>query len=344
MNVELPEESTKKIDESLADGPFDGPLALSVVVPVYNEEESIPHLYPALKSALEDFGRPYEVLFIDDGSKDSSFALLTDLVMQEPNMKAIRLRRNAGQTAAFAAGFDLARGEIIITMDADMQNDPKDIPLLMEKADEGYDVVSGWRKDRQDRYLDRKLPSMIANRMISNVTDVRLHDYGCSLKAYRREVIQDVRLYGELHRFIPALASQVGATVTEVPVNHHARVYGSTKYGISRTIRVMLDLITVWFLGNYGTRPIHVFGTMGFLSIGVGVLLGTYLTFVKLFMHENIGSRPMLLLAVLLVVIGVQLVTMGLLGEMITRTYYESQDKKIYYIKEIVSSTGKTKV
>ena len=334
MDVEL----TEEIDEIPAAGPFDGPLALSVVVPVYNEEESIPHLYPALKSALEEYGRPYEVLFIDDGSTDTSFALLSDLVMQDPTMKAIRLRRNAGQTAAFAAGFDLARGEIIITMDADMQNDPKDIPLLMEKADEGYDVVSGWRKDRQDRYLDRKLPSMIANRMISNVTDVRLHDYGCSLKAYRRSVIQDVNLYGELHRFIPALASQVGATVTEVPVDHHARVYGSTKYGISRTLRVMLDLITVWFLGNYGTRPIHVFGTMGFLSIGFGVLLGTYLTFVKLFMNEDIGSRPMLLLAVLLVVIGVQLVTMGLLGEMITRTYYESQDKKIYYIKDVVSA------
>lgn len=311
---------------------------LSVVIPLYNEEESIPMLHERLTAALQSYGAPYEIIIVDDGSSDNSYNLLAAQAANDYHMKVIRLRRNFGQTPAFSAGFDQAIGDVIITLDADLQNDPKDIPLLMAEVDKGYDIVSGWRKDRQDRYLDRKLPSMIANRMISNVTDVRLHDYGCSLKAYRRSVIQDVNLYGELHRFIPALASQVGATVTEVPVDHHARVYGSTKYGISRTLRVMLDLITVWFLGNYGTRPIHVFGTMGFLSIGFGVLLGTYLTFVKLFMNEDIGSRPMLLLAVLLVVIGVQLVTMGLLGEMITRTYYESQDKKIYYIKDIVSA------
>jgi glycosyltransferase involved in cell wall biosynthesis len=225
-------------------------------------------------------------------------------------------------------------------MDADLQNDPLDIPLLMAKADEGYDIVSGWRKNRQDRWLDRKLPSMIANRLISNVTDVRLHDYGCSLKAYRTEVLKQVRLYGELHRFIPALASQVGATVTEVPVNHRSRQFGRSKYGISRTIRVMLDLITVWFLGAYATRPIHVFGTLGLASMGVGVLFGLYLTFLKLFFGVSIGNRPLLQLAILLVVIGVQLVTMGLLGEMITRTYYESQDKPIYVVREIVNDFG----
>ena len=314
------------------------PLALSVVIPLYNEEESIPSLYTRLTTALEEYGRPFEAIIIDDGSSDRSFELLADIARKDTRYKIIRLRRNFGQTAAFSAGFDAARGDVIITMDADLQNDPADIPLLMSKIEEGYDIVSGWRKDRQDRFLDRKLPSMIANRMISNVTDVRLHDYGCSLKAYRRDLLQHVRLYGEMHRFIPALAVQVGGTVTEVPVNHHARQYGSSKYGISRTVRVMLDLITVWFLGTYATRPIHVFGGLGLLSTFLGVLLGVYLTFVKLFMHENIGSRPLLMLAVLLVVVGVQLITMGLLGEMIIRTYYESQGKPIYYVRTVVAN------
>ncbi|MEZ4556811.1 MAG: glycosyltransferase family 2 protein [Caldilineaceae bacterium] len=314
------------------------PLALSIVIPLYNEEESIPSLYTRLTAALDDYGRPFEAIIIDDGSSDRSFELLAEIARKDTRYKIIRLRRNFGQTAAFSAGFDAARGDVIITMDADLQNDPADIPLLMSKLEEGYDIVSGWRKDRQDRFLDRKLPSMIANRMISNVTDVRLHDYGCSLKAYRRDLLQHVRLYGEMHRFIPALAVQVGGTVTEVPVNHHARQYGSSKYGISRTIRVMLDLITVWFLGTYATRPIHVFGGMGLLSTFLGVLLGVYLTFVKLFMHENIGSRPLLMLAVLLVVVGVQLITMGLLGEMIIRTYYESQGKPIYYVRTVVAN------
>jgi glycosyltransferase involved in cell wall biosynthesis len=311
---------------------------ISVVIPLYNEEESIPHLYAALTDAMDAHGRPYEIIIVDDGSKDKSFAMLRDLALQDARLKVVRLRRNFGQTAAFSAGFDRARGEVIITMDADLQNDPHDVPLLMAKIDEGYDIVSGWRKDRHDRFLDRKLPSMIANRLISNVTDVKLHDYGCSLKAYRRDVLQHVHLYGELHRFIPALASQVGGTVTEVPVSHRARQYGRSKYGISRTVRVMLDLITVWFLGGYGTRPIHVFGTLGLIMAGVGVLLGLYLTLVKLVEHVNIGGRPMLLLAVLLVVIGAQLVTMGLLAEINIRTYYESQGKPIYVVREVVAS------
>lgn len=311
-------------------------LAISVVVPLFNEEESIPHLHEKLTAALEAYGRPYEIIIVDDGSSDRSYPLLSAIAQQDPRYQIVRLRRNFGQTAAFSAGFDAARGDVIITMDADLQNDPADIPLLMSKVDEGFDIVSGWRKNRQDRYLDRKLPSMIANRLISNVTEVKLHDYGCSLKAYRRDLLQHVHLYGEMHRFIPALAVQVGGTVTEVPVNHHARQYGSSKYGISRTIRVILDLITVWFLGSYATRPIHVFGGLGLLSTFLGVLLGAYLTFVKLFMHENIGARPLLMLAVLLVVVGVQLVTMGLLGEMTIRTYYESQNKPIYYVREVV--------
>jgi glycosyltransferase involved in cell wall biosynthesis len=311
---------------------------ISIVIPLYNEEESIPSLYDGLVAAIAHYGQPAEVIIVDDGSRDSSFAQLSAIAARDPRFTIIRLRRNSGQTAAFSAGFDHARGDVVITMDADLQNDPMDIPVLMAKIDEGYDIVSGWRKDRQDRYWDRKLPSMIANRMISNVTDVRLHDYGCSLKAYRREILQEVHLYGELHRFIPALASQVGGTVTEVPVNHRARQYGSSKYGISRTVRVMLDLITVWFLGTYQTRPIHVFGTLGLLSAGLGTLIGLYLTFIKLFFDATIGGRPLLMLAVLLVVIGVQFITVGLLGEMITRTYYESQAKSIYMVRDLITS------
>ncbi len=309
---------------------------ISVVIPLYNEEESIPHLRTALHQALESCGYSYEIIIVDDGSKDKSFVLLREWALQDQSMTVIRLRRNFGQTAAFSAGFDQAQGEIVITMDADLQNDPQDVPKLMAKIDEGYDIVSGWRKDRQDRWLDRKLPSMLANRLISNVTDVRLHDYGCSLKAYRRDVLQHVRLYGEMHRFIPALMSQVGGTVTEVPVNHHARQFGTSKYGISRTIRVMLDLITIWFLGSYSTRPIHVFGTAGLLSAGCGFLTLLYLSIVKLFFHENIGNRPLLLLAILLVVIGVQLITMGLVAEMVIRTYHESQNKPIYIVREVI--------
>jgi glycosyltransferase involved in cell wall biosynthesis len=313
---------------------------ISVVVPIYNEEESIPHLRQQLTAALEECGYSFEILLIDDGSKDNSFSLLRQWAADEERLTVVRFRRNFGQTAAFSAGFDQARGEVVITMDADLQNDPLDIPKLMEKIDEGYDIVSGWRKDRQDRFFDRKLPSMLANRLISNVTDVQLHDYGCSLKAYRRDVLQHVHLYGELHRFIPALVSQVGGTVTEVPVNHRSRQYGRSKYGIGRTVRVMLDLITVWFLGTYATRPIHVFGTLGLLSAFGGVLAGLYLTYHKLILGQDIGQRPLLLLAVLLVVIGVQLITMGLLAEMVTRTYHESQDKPIYIVREVVRGSA----
>lgn len=313
------------------------PLDISVVVPLYNEEESIPLLYEKLTTSLDEYGRPYEMIIVDDGSTDTSFTLLRNLAREDARLRIIRFRRNFGQTAAFSAGFDHARGEVVITIDADLQNDPYDIPKLMERVDAGYDIVSGWRKDRQDRFLDRKLPSIIANRLISNVTDVRLHDYGCSLKAYRREILQDVQLYGELHRFIPALASQVGGTVTEVPVNHYARQFGTSKYGISRTIRVMLDLITVWFLGRYATRPLHVFGTMGLLSVAVGMLSIFYLIFVKFYYLQDIGTRPLLMFAILLVVVGVQLVTMGLLGEMVIRTYHESQNKPIYIVREMIN-------
>lgn len=319
----------------------DGALVISVVVPVYNEEESIASLRQQLTDALEQSGYSFEIIIVDDGSRDGSFAILREWALADPRVTAVRFRRNFGQTAAFSAGFNQARGQVVVTMDADLQNDPLDIPKLMAKIEEGYDIVSGWRKDRQDRFLDRKLPSMLANRLISNVTDVKLHDYGCSLKAYRRDVLQHVRLYGELHRFIPALASQVGGSVAEVPVNHRSRQFGRSKYGISRTVRVMLDLITVWFLGAYSTRPIHVFGALGLLSAFGGVLAGLYLTYHKLILGEDIGQRPLLLLAVLLVVIGVQLITMGLLGEMVTRTYHESQDKPIYIVREVIASAGR---
>jgi glycosyltransferase involved in cell wall biosynthesis len=311
---------------------------ISVVIPLYNEEESLPTLRQQLTQALQRCGYTYEIVIVDDGSKDRSFAILQTWAAEDVHLTVVRFRRNFGQTAAFSAGFDHARGEVVITMDADLQNDPNDIPKLMGKLDEGYDIVSGWRKDRQDRWLDRKFPSMLANHLISNVTDVRLHDYGCSLKAYRREVLQHVRLYGELHRFIPALASQAGGTVTEVPVNHRARQFGRSKYGISRTIRVTLDLITIWFLGAYSTRPIHVFGTLGILSALGGGVAGLFLTYQKLVLGENIGGRPLLLLAVLLVVIGVQLITMGLLGEMVTRTYHESQNKPIYIVRQVITA------
>lgn len=310
---------------------------LSVVVPLYNEEESIPYLYEALVEALDAVGRSWEVIIIDDGSSDASFTLLRSIASGDARFRLIQLRRNFGQTAAFSAGFDHARGEVVVTMDADLQNDPRDIPKLLEQMDAGFDIVSGWRKDRQDRLLDRRLPSVLANRLISDVTDVRLHDYGCSLKAYRRDVLDEVNLYGELHRFIPALAAQVGGRVTEVAVNHRARQFGQSKYGIGRTVRVLLDLITVWFLGVYGTRPLHVFGTLGLLSSAIGIAIGLYLTVVKLVLDQNIGDRPLLLLAVLLIVVGVQLITMGLLGEIAIRTYHESQNKPIYTVRERVN-------
>lgn len=309
---------------------------LSVVIPLYNEEESVVALHDALSESLEACGRSYEIVIVDDGSSDGSFDLLSELAARDEHLRVVRLRRNFGQTAAFSAGFDHALGEVIITMDADLQNDPTDIPLLMAKIDEGYDIASGWRKDRQDRLLDRRLPSILANRLISNVTDVQLHDYGCSLKAYRSDVLREVNLYGELHRFIPALASQVGAKITEVPVNHRARQFGTSKYGIGRTIRVILDLITVWFLGAYSTRPLQVFGGVGLLFSGLGLLLGLYLSIVKLVGGEDIGGRPLLILVALLIMVGVQLITMGLIAEMITRTYHESQSKPIYVVREIL--------
>lgn len=311
-------------------------MDLSIVIPLYNEEENVKPLYEQLKATLDEIGREYEIIVVDDGSTDRSFAILKGLHEGDERLKVIRFRRNFGQTAAFAAGFDHSQGEVVITMDADLQNDPADIPLLLEKIEEGYDVVSGWRVKRKDPFLTRRLPSMVANWLISHVTGVHLHDYGCSLKAYRREVVKNVQLYGELHRFIPALASWMGISVAEVPVRHHPRRFGRSKYGLSRTARVLLDLITVRFLLSYSTRPIHIFGGLGLVGFALGMALGAYLSFVKFVLGQSIGGRPLLLLAVLLMVVGVQLISMGLLGELVVRTYYETLNKPIYAVREIL--------
>ncbi len=311
-------------------------IQLSVIIPVFNEEGNIEPLYREIRGALDGLGVEYEILAIDDGSTDDSFTLLKRVHEEDPRVRVIRFRRNFGQTAAFAAGFDAAQGEIVVTLDADLQNDPADIPPLLAKMEEGYDVVSGWRVERHDPFLTRRLPSMVANRLISELTGVRLHDYGCSLKAYRREVVKNIRLYGELHRFIPALASWMGVQVTEIAVNHRPRGFGRSKYGLSRSIRVLLDLLTVRFLLSYSTRPIQIFGLLGFLSFLIGGVLLAYLGFVRVVLQQPIADRPLVLLAILLTMVGVQLVTMGLLGELVVRTYHESQGKPIYAVREVL--------
>jgi glycosyltransferase involved in cell wall biosynthesis len=307
---------------------------LSVVVPIYNEEESIPTLYERLTGALASLGYGYEIIMVDDGSRDRSFALLRERALADPRLRVVRFRRNFGQTAAFSAGFDRARGEVVVTIDADLQNDPADIGALLAKMNEGYDVVSGWRERRQDPFLNRRLPSMLANGLISRVTGVALHDYGCSLKAYRTEVLRSIRLYGELHRFIPAIASWQGVAVAEMPVRHYARRFGRSKYGISRTLRVILDLLTVRFLLSYATRPMQIFGLLGLISMSFGILAAGYLTAIKFIEGASIANRPLLLLAVLLIVVGVQFISLGLIGELVVRTYYEAQSKSIYVVRE----------
>jgi glycosyltransferase involved in cell wall biosynthesis len=320
------------------DEPMNDEIELSIVIPLFNEEESVEPLYAQLKEALEPLEQSYEIIIVDDGSTDRSFELLRGLQAQDKRLKVIRFRRNFGQTAAFAAGFEYARGQVVVTMDADLQNDPADIPRLLEKLEEGYDVVSGWRMERwKSAWLTRRLPSVVANRLISETTGVHLHDYGCSLKAYRSEVVKNINLYGELHRFIPAMASWMGVSVAEIPIHYRSRQFGRSKYGsFRRTIKVMLDLLTVRFLLSYSTRPIHIFGSLGLAMSGLGSILGLYLSVVKLALGQDIGSRPLLLLAILLMVLGVQMITMGLLGELVVRTYHESQGKRIYVVREIL--------
>ncbi len=313
---------------------------LSVVIPLYNEEENIEELHERLTNVLSSMPFDYEIIYVDDGSTDRTPALLEKISSSDEHVLALSLRRNFGQTAAFAAGFDFCRGDVIVTMDGDLQNDPADIPKLLEHIDE-CDLVSGWRKKRKDPFLTRRLPSMIANWLISRVTGVSLHDYGCSLKAYRRDVIKNLRLYGEMHRFIPAVASWYGVRVTEVETTHHPRLRGKSKYGLSRTVKVILDLITVKFLQSFSTKPIQFFGSFGLLSCLSGFLISLYLSFRKIFLGEEIGGRPLLLLGVLLIIVGIQLIGMGLISEMLVRVYHESQKKPIYVIKKILGKKEK---
>ncbi len=308
---------------------------LSVVVPVYNEEESIQLLHTHLRQVLQNQDFSSEIIYVDDGSTDRSFEELTRL-LDDPSVQVVRLRRNFGQTAAIAAGVAHSRGEIVVCMDADLQNDPLDIPRLLEKIAEGYDVVSGWRKNRRDALLSRKFPSWLANRLISIVTGVHLHDYGCTLKAYRREVLQHIRLYGEMHRFIPAYAALAGASITEIEVVHHPRRFGMSKYGISRTVRVLLDLLTLKFLGSFGTKPLYAFGMPGLLAVGTGSLLCAGVLSQKVLPpHVRVHRNPLLSLSILFSGLGVQFIMMGLLAELLTRTYHESQGKGIYVVRAI---------
>lgn len=310
-------------------------MTISVVVPLYNEEENVRELHDRLKTVLDLTGREYEILFVDDGSTDRTLEILQEIQAQDNRVIVLSFRRNFGQTAAFAAGFDYASGDVIVTMDGDLQNDPTDIPKFLEVIKEN-DVVSGWRKKRKDPFLSRRLPSMMANWLISKVTGVKLHDYGCSLKAYRREVIKNLKLYGEMHRFIPAVANLYGVKIAEVETIHHPRLKGKSKYGISRTVKVVLDLITVKFLLSFSTRPLQFFGPMGLVSGFAGLLISLYLSIEKVLLSKDIGGRPMLLLGALLIIVGIQFIGMGLLGEMMVRVYHETQKKPIYVIKKVI--------
>jgi len=311
-------------------------MQLSVVVPLFNEQESLAPLIERILSHVRPLGLSFELVLVDDGSRDRTPELLGQLAATVPELVAVRLRRNYGQTAAMAAGFDASCGKVIVTLDGDLQNDPADIPLLLEKLNQGFDLVSGWRHRRQDAALSRLLPSLVANRLIARVTGVKLHDYGCSLKAYRREVIDDLNLYGELHRFLPALAFIEGARITEVQVTHHPRRYGKSNYGIDRTFRVLMDLLTVWFMKRFLTRPMYVFGSGGLMAMGAGLLVALWLVGEKLLIGTNIGDRPLLLMALICFLTGVQMFCFGLLAEIQMRTYHESQGRPIYRVRDIL--------
>jgi len=307
---------------------------ISVFLPVYNEEPNLLPLHAKLDDALKRLNRTAEIIYVDDGSTDGSLKVLREVAESDKRVRVVALRRNYGQTAAMAAGIDAAQGEVLIPMDADLQNDPADIIRLLDKLDEGYDVVSGWRKNRKDKMVTRKIPSMIANRLISWIGGVPLHDYGCSLKAYRREALQDVRLYGEMHRFIPIYASWAGARVSEIPVEHHPRTMGKSKYGLSRTLKVVFDLMTIKFMASYQTKPIYVFGSFGMLAFFVSVVAGLYAVFLKLFHKADFVQTPLPILAIVMFAVGIQFLLMGLLAEMLVRTYHESQEKSIYAVRE----------
>ena len=317
----------------------DSLIQYSIVVPFFNEQENIPPLYMKLTEVMDSIGEPYELVFVDDGSKDDSFKVLSDIYEHDRRVNLVRLRRNFGQTSALKAGFDFARGEIIVSMDGDLQHDPDEIPRFLEKIEEGYDLVSGWRHQRNDHWLMRQFPSRVANWMMAKLSGIELHDFGTTFKAYRREIIQEIQLYGELHRFIPALASSTGAKIAEVPIANLQRKSGKSNYGIGRTIRVFLDLIIVKFLLDYSTRPLQFFGLLGMGGAGLGSLMACFLAYEKFILHKAIMTEhgPLMLLAVALFISGVQFISMGLLGEIISRTYYESQNKPIYALREVKS-------
>jgi glycosyltransferase involved in cell wall biosynthesis len=317
-------------------------IDLSLVIPVYNEAENLPELYREITLSCEKIGKTYEIIFVDDGSRDESLVVLKRLLKEDSRIRIIRFRKNFGQTAALSAGFDYARGGIIITLDSDLQNDPNDFSLLVDKIEEGYDIVSGWRVNRKDKFFSRRLPSAIANRLISLITRVRLHDYGCTLKAFRQEVTKQIKLYGELHRFIPAIASNIGVSIAEVKVNHRKRRHGKSKYRVWRFSKVILDTLTVKFLLSYSTRPLQIFGVFGLICGTIGGVLLLWLAYVRLILMEGISGRPLLLLSILLIVIGIQFITLGLLAEIVVRAYHESAEKRIYVIREIIQAdTGK---
>lgn len=310
---------------------------VSIIIPAYNEETSLKVLLDELGYFLKDFQYKYEVVFVDDGSTDNSFNILKEAALKNPNIKVLRLRKNYGQTAALLAAMDYSTGDVIVPLDADLQNDPNDIPKLLNLIEEGYDLVSGWRKNRQDRTLDRKFPSIIANKIISLVSGIKLHDYGCSLKAYRKDILHGVRLYGELHRFLPILASWNGAKVVEIEVNHKPRVFGKSKYGLSRTYKVLLDLIVLKFLSDYSTKPIYFFGGFSFLCFAFSVLLSIWAFYLKMFRNIDLDGTPLLIFSAVFVIISVQLLLMGILADLVMRTYFESQNKKTYRTKESVN-------
>ncbi len=314
-------------------------IRYSIVVPFYNEQENIPPLYMKLTEVMDGVGEPYELVFVDDGSKDDTFKVLSEIYEHDRRVNLVRLRRNFGQTAGLKAGFDFARGEVIISLDGDLQHDPEEIPRFLEKIEEGYDLVSGWRHQRKDHWLMRQLPSRIANWMMAKLSGLDLHDFGTTFKSYRREIIQEIQLYGELHRFIPALASSTGARIAEVPIENLERKSWKSNYGIGRTIRVFLDLIIVKFLLDYSTRPLQFFGLLGIGGTGLGSLIGCFLVYEKFYLHLPIMTThgPLMLLAVALFISGAQFISMGLLGEIIARTYYESQNKPIYALREVKS-------
>src|SRR6476660_2255438 len=332
--MKIYDEQEEPLVTNAAPTPNSAKPEVSVFLPVFNEEPNLLPLHTKLDEALKALGRSAEIVYVDDGSSDGSLKILRELADTDSRVRVVALRRNYGQTAAMSAGIDAAKGKVLIPMDADLQNDPADIARLLDKLDEGYDVVSGWRKNRKDKMVTRKIPSMMANRLISWIGGVPLHDYGCSLKAYRRESLQDVRLYGEMHRFIPIYASWDGARVTEIPVEHHPRTMGKSKYGLSRTLKVVYDLMTIKFMASYQTKPIYVFGSFGMLAFAISLLGGLYAVFLKIFHRADFVQTPLPILCIVMFAVGFQFMLMSLLAEMLVRTYHESQAKPIYAVRE----------